>query len=134
MKKLVLPVLAVSTIALAACQTNPEANTTATIAKNGEVQDVKLKAIDSFKIELSPRKALCDSVNGGQIECLQYRVRHQKNFNPLKTPIEGFSFEEGNAYILDIRQELIQSTETGKAETKWVLNKVISKTLIPLSH
>lgn len=137
MKKVILSALAVSTLALAACQSNPQGQAvqeTAVIPTNGTVQEVKVKAIESFKIELSPRKALCDSVNGGQIECLQYKVRNQKTFNPLKTPIEGFTFEEGNAYILDVRQEVVQNAEAGKLETKWVLNKIISKTPVPLSN
>jgi hypothetical protein len=137
MKKVMLSVLAMSVLGLAACQSTPQApelQKTAEIPKNGEVKEVAVKPIESFTIELSPRKAVCDSVNGGQIECLQYKVKHQKTFNPLKTPIEGFTFEEGNAYILDVKQEVVANPAAGQLETKWILNKIIKKTAVPLSN
>ncbi len=135
MKKFVLGALAISSLALVACQSNPaDVQKTAEIAKDGVVKEVKVKPINSFLIEISPRKALCDSVNGGQVECLQYRNRYQSNFNPLKTDIEGFSYETGFSYILDVKQEVIQNEAAGKLETKWVLNRIVSKTAAPLSN
>ena len=128
-------ILAVTGLALSACQTSQEiAKTKAPIVKDGEVKTVKVKPISSFLIEVSPRKAVCDSINGGQIECLQYRNRFEKNFNPLKNDIEGFTFEKGYAYILDVRQEVMQNPESGQYQTKWVLNQIISKSVAPLSN
>lgn len=134
LKKLVLATLAAGTVGLTACQTNQDMANRAPIVKNGEVKTVKVKPISSFLIEISPRKALCDSINGGQIECLQYRNRYESNFNPLKTSIEGFNFEPGNAYILDVRQEVMQNPASGQLETRWVLNQIISKSIAPLAN
>lgn len=135
MNKLALVLLAVTGFTLSACQTNQDmANTKAPVVKDGEVKAVKVKPISSFLIEISPRKALCDSINGGQIECLQYRNRYENNFNPLKTDIQGFEFEPGYSYILDVRQEVIQAADSGQYQTKWVLNQVISKSVAPLAN
>lgn len=134
LKKLALATIAASAMALTACQTNHDVGNKAPIVKDGEVKAVKVKPISSFLIEISPRKALCDSINGGQIECLQYRNRYENNFNPLKTNIEGFNFEPGYAYILDVRQDVMQNPTSGQLETKWVLNQIISKSVAPLAN
>ena len=135
MNKLALTLLAVTGLALSACQTSQDmAKNKAAIVKDGEIKAVKVKPIASFLIEISPRKAVCDSINGGQIECLQYRNRYENNFNPLKTDIEGFSFEAGYSYILDVRQEVMQNPESGQYQTKWVLNQIISKSVAPLAN
>jgi hypothetical protein len=134
LKKLALAAIASGTVALTACQTNHNMDTKAPVVKNGEIKAVKVKPISSFLIEISPRKALCDSINGGQIECLQYRNRYESNFNPLKTSIEGFNFEPGYSYILDVRQDVMQNPASGQLETKWVLNQIISKAVAPLAN
>lgn len=134
MNKLVLAAMASLTVALTACQTSQGVSDKAAVVKNGEIKSVKVKPISSFLIEISPRKAVCDSVNGGQIECLQYRNRYENNFNPLKTPIEGFNFETGYAYILDVKQDVVQNPTSGQLETRWILNQIISKSVAPLSN
>ncbi|XID75210.1 DUF4377 domain-containing protein [Alkanindiges sp. WGS2144] len=134
MKKRLLMIVGAATFALAACQTNQDMTTKAPVVKDGEVKAVKVKPISSFLIEVSPRKALCDSINGGQIECLQYRNRYENNFNPLKTDIEGFTFEPGYSYILDVRQEVMQDADSGQLQTKWILNQIISKSVAPMAN
>lgn len=134
LKKMALVMLASGSVALTACQTNHDMDTRAPVVKNGAIKTVKVQPISSFLIEISPRKALCDSINGGQIECLQYRNRYENNFNPLKTNIEGFNFEPGYAYILDVRQDVMQNPASGQLETKWVLNQIISKSIAPLAN
>ena len=133
-KQLVLAAVASGTVILTGCQTNQAIDTKVPVVKNGEVKAVKVKPIASFLIEISPRKALCDSINGGQIECLQYRNRYENNFNPLKTNIEGFNFEPGYSYILDVRQDVMQNPASGQLETKWVLNQIISKSVALLAN
>lgn len=135
MNKLALTLLMATGLALTACQTSSDMNKNkAVVVKDGEVKTVKVKPISSFLIEISPRKAVCDSINGGQIECLQYRNRYENNFNPLKTDIEGFVFEAGYSYILDVRQEVIQNPESSQLQTKWILNQIISKSVAPLAN
>ena len=67
LKQWLLATVACGTVALTACQTSHNMQNKAPIVKNGEVKSVKVKPISSFLIEVSPRKALCDSINGGQI-------------------------------------------------------------------
>ncbi|UYZ79881.1 DUF4377 domain-containing protein [Moraxella bovis] len=74
----------------------------------GEVKAVKVVNIPSFDIEIAPRKATCQLTdtagNAVASECLQYRRTHERNYNVLSGNIEGFSFEEGNRYVLNISQ------------------------------
>ncbi|AWY20309.1 DUF4377 domain-containing protein [Moraxella bovis] len=96
----------------------------------GEVKAVKVVNIPSFDIEIAPRKATCQLTdtagNAVASECLQYRRTHERNYNVLSGNIEGFSFEEGNRYVLNISQTAVDDEASGKVVPVWKLNKVIS--------
>ncbi|MDO5769587.1 MAG: DUF4377 domain-containing protein [Psychrobacter sp.] len=130
MKKLAIAALMAS-FALTGCATQKLADEKVMVV---EGQPVKVKVVNmpSFKVEIDPRKAVCDVVdNAGntvQSECIQYRQLHQKNFTPMNGTIQGFTFEPGYRYVLDVRQEAIPNQATGAVESVWILNDVISKT------
>ena len=63
-----------------------------------------------------------------QAECLQYRRTFDRNFNVLSGDIEGFQYEPGFRYVLDLKQERLLNETTGQVVPKWTLNKIISKT------
>ncbi len=128
MKVLILPLIAATTLIMTGCNSM---KSEAMVAKDGVVQVVAVKPIKSFMVEISPRAAACDNPAMNNM-CLQYRNQHARNFEPLKTMIEGFTFEEGNRYMLDVRQELVE--KDGMMQSKWVLNEVVKKTLEPLSN
>ena len=118
---------------LAACQST--APNTASVQKSslttadGRVVAVNIQPISSFVVEVSPQQPVCNSVvNGGQVGCLQYRTSYQNHFNPLSKPIEGFNYQPGYAYLLDVKQVVVKNEVAGKLETNWVLNRVISRT------
>lgn len=129
MKKLAIAALA-TTLALAGCSTM-KLDDNRTMVVEGQTQDVKVVNISSFKVELAPRKAVCDVMasNGTMIqsECLQYRQSFQKNFTTLNGDIQGFTYEPGYRYMLDLRQEAVANAEAGTIEPVWFLNEVISK-------
>lgn len=127
-----LMLVAVATMmGLAACQST--APNTASVQKtnmttvDGRVIPVNIQPISSFMVEVSSQQALCSSANAPQANCLQYRTSYQNNFNPLRKPIEGFNYQPGYAYLLDVKQVVIKNEVAGKLETNWVLNRVISR-------
>lgn len=130
MKKLAIAAFA-TTFALAGCSTMGLDNEQAMIV-DGQAVTVKVVNIPSFKVEIAPRKAICEfmDTNGSKIEseCLQYRQTHQKNYNTLNGDIQGFTYEPNYRYVLDVRQEAVADTASGVVAPVWMLNEVISKT------
>lgn len=130
MKKLVMAALATS-LALAGCSTMNLDNERAMVVE-GQAVNVKVVNIPSFKIEVAPRKAVCNVMDtaGNQIEseCLQYRQVYQKNYNTLNGNIQGFTYEPNYRYVLDVRQQAVADTTSGMVKPAWSLNEVISKT------
>lgn len=130
MKKLAIAAL-VSTFALAGCSTMGLDNERAMVVE-GQPVNVKVVNISSFKVEIAPRKAICEyTANDGnrvEAECLQYRQTYQKNYNTLNGNIQGFSYEPNYRYILDLRQEAVADEASGMVKPVWILNEVVSKT------
>lgn len=130
MKKLAIAAFA-ATFALAGCS-SMGLDDQRTMVVEGQKVNVKVVNIPSFKVEIAPRKALCDRVDtSGKVvetQCLQYRQTYQKNYNTLNGDIQGFTYEPNYRYMLDVRQEAIADTASGLVKPVWILNEVISKT------
>ncbi|TXD97892.1 DUF4377 domain-containing protein [Psychrobacter frigidicola] len=130
MKKLAIAAL-MTTFAVSGCSTMKLADERAMVVE-GEAVSVKVVNIPSFKVEIAPRKAICELPNTSgtvvETECLQYRQTYQKNYNTLNGDIQGFTYEPNYRYVLDVRQEAVANTETGMVNPAWSLNKIISKT------
>ena len=129
MKKLAIAAL-MTTFVLSGCSTMGM-NDERTMVVEGEPVNVKVVNIPSFKIEIAPLKAVCElpTASGTMVEseCLQYRQTYQKNYTPLNGDIQGFTYEPGYRYMLDLRQEAVANAEAGTIEPVWFLNEVISK-------
>lgn len=130
MKKLAIAAFA-ATFALAGCSTMG-LDDERTMVVEGQAVNVKVVNIPSFKVEIAPRKALCERMdttgNTVETQCLQYRQSYQKNYNTLNGNIQGFTYEPNYRYMLDVRQEALADTESGMVKPVWILNEVISKT------
>ena len=130
MKKLAIAAL-MTTFALGGCSTM-DLDRERTMVVDGQPVNVKVVNIKSFKVEVAPRKAICDLTDtaGNQVqgECIQYRQLHQKNYNTLNGDIQGFTYEPNYRYILDVRQEAVADEAAGKVKPVWYLNEIISKT------
>lgn len=127
MKKLIA-LSSLVALALTGCASNLDDTRLKTV--EGETKLVKVVDIPSFDIEIAPRKASCELTDtvGNKIasECLQYRRTYERNYNVLSGNIEGFTFEEGNRYVLNISQTAVANEAEGKVVPVWKLNKVIS--------
>lgn len=130
MKKLAAAVC-VSLVALTGCATNKVVDERAMIV-DGEAVKVKVQDIRSFQVEIAPRKAVCHIKNTAghdiQSECLQYRNTFNRNYNILSGDIEGFIYEPGYRYVLDVKQTALLNQVTGVVVPVWSLNKIVSKT------
>ncbi len=130
MKKLAIATFA-ATFALAGCSTMG-LDDERTMVVEGQAVNVKVVNIPSFKVEIAPRKALCERMdttgNTVETQCLQYRQSYQKNYNTLNGNIQGFTYEPNYRYMLDVRQEAMADTASGMVKPVWILNEVISKT------
>lgn len=130
MKKLAIAAL-VSSFALAGCSTMGLDNERNMVI-DGQPMSVKVVNISSFKVEIAPRKAICEyTANDGsrvEAECLQYRQIYRKNYNTLNGNIQGFTYEPNYRYVLDLRQEAVADEASGVVRPIWILNEVISKT------
>lgn len=130
MKKLALAAVA-SALVLTGCNSMPIKDTKKMVIE-GERVEVKIENINSFQVEISPRKAVCQLTDtAGNLvdsECLQYRRTFEKNFNIVPGNIEGFEYEAGYRYVLDIKQTALLNEQTRKVVPVWSLNKVVSKT------
>lgn len=129
MKKLALAAL-MTTFALSGCSTMGMDNER-TMVVEGQQMNVKVVNIPSFKVEIAPRKAVCElTANDGtkvESQCLQYRQTHQKNYNTLNGNIQGFTYEPNFRYVLDVRQEAVTAEGSNVVQPVWILNEVISK-------
>ena len=98
----------------------------------GETVKVKVQNIKSFQVEIAPRKAVCQikdtAGNVLDAECLQYRRTFDRNFNTLSGNIEGFAYEPGYRYVLDVQQTALLNEVTGVVVPVWTLNEIVSKT------
>ncbi|MBO1531111.1 DUF4377 domain-containing protein [Psychrobacter sp. F1192] len=130
MKKLAIAALA-TTFALAGCSTM-NLDDKRTMVVEGQAMDVKVVNIPNLKVELAPRKAVCEvqAATGEMIkaECLQFRQTHQRNYTTFNGDIQGFTYEPGYRYVLDVRQEAVADEAAGVVKPVWYLNEVISKT------
>jgi len=133
MKKLAIAAL-LTAFAATGCSTQSLVDEKVMVVE-GQPMKVKVVPIPSFKVEIAPRKAVCDIVdtagNTVKSECVQYRQAHQKNYTTMNGNIQGFTYEPNYRYMLDVRQEAVADTETGVVSPVWILNDVISKTAEP---
>lgn len=130
MKVLAIAAL-MTTVAMAGCSTM-SLNDERAMVVEGEAVSVKVVNIPSFKVEIAPRKAICEvaDTSGTVVEaqCLQYRQIYQKNYNTLNGDIQGFTYEPNYRYVLDVRQEAVADTASGVVRPLWFLNSIVSKT------
>ena len=130
MKKLAIAAFA-ATFALAGCS-SMGLDDQRTMVVEGQKVNVKVVNIPSFKVEIAPRKALCERVdtsgNTVETQCLQYRQSYQKNYNTLNGNIQGFTYEPNYRYVLDVRQEAVTAEGSDMVQPIWILNEVVSKT------
>ncbi|GAB4489127.1 MAG: hypothetical protein OHK0019_06360 [Saprospiraceae bacterium] len=61
------------------------------------------------------------------MKCLQYRETPDGAWKNWYSGIEGFTYEEGNFYTLEIKEEKVANPPADGSSIKWVLVKEVKK-------
>lgn len=77
---------------------------------------------------VAPESEACDGV--GKMECLKIKWdKDAKDWHLFHQNIEGFAYEPGFDYELLVREEKVDSPPADASSVKYILVKVVSKTL-----
>lgn len=68
-----------------------------------------------------------DCVGVGPQKCLLIKERGDTNWQYLYSNIEGFNYESGYEYVLEIRKEEIKNPAADQSSIRYVLVKEVSK-------
>ncbi|WP_230978984.1 DUF4377 domain-containing protein [Flavobacterium supellecticarium] len=79
-------------------------------------------------IRLTVASEEADCVGVGPQKCLLVKKEGQKDWENLYNGIDGFIFEDGNEYVLEVREEKIDNPPADAPSVKYVLVNEISKT------
>ena len=69
-----------------------------------------------------------DCVGVGPMKCMYVKKANQPDWEFFYNQIEGFNYEEGYEYVIDVKEEPVQNTPADASSVKYVLVKEISKT------
>jgi len=69
-----------------------------------------------------------DCVGVGPQKCYLIKSGNESNWQYLYSKIEGFSYEPGYEYVLDVKIEKIENPPADHSSTRYILVKEISKT------
>lgn len=76
-------------------------------------------------IYLNSKRVDCTGV--APMKCLQYRDTPDGAWKNWYSGIEGFTYEEGNFYTLEIREEKVANPPADGSSIKWILVKEVKK-------
>ncbi|MEZ4851121.1 MAG: DUF4377 domain-containing protein [Bacteroidia bacterium] len=86
--------------------------------------------MDTIRVTIDHYRAPCS----GEAIQLCMRVKHgesKSDWEYFYDQIEGFSYEPGYIYELEVEKEEIPNPPQDGSSIKWVLKKIISKTQVP---
>lgn len=97
------------------------------VAKTSEGLPAKVEApvTQTFRITVASQQADCTGV--APQKCFLVKKDGQKDWEFLYSGIEGFTYEEGNEYVLEIKEEKIDNPPADGSSVKYILVKEISK-------
>jgi len=68
-----------------------------------------------------------DCVGVMPMKCLLIKVNNQANWEFLYAGIEGFEYEPGYEYVLEVKKETIENPAADQSSIKYILVKEVSK-------
>lgn len=68
-----------------------------------------------------------DCTGVGPQKCLQVKIGDSDNWQYFYSQIEGFNYEEGYEYVLDVKEEEKEHTPADASSIRYILVKEISK-------
>lgn len=77
-------------------------------------------------IFVAPNKIDCTGVV--RMKCLQTKDKESDNWSNFYSNIEGFNYQSGYEYVLQIKTEKVENTPADASSIKYTLVREISKT------
>jgi heat shock protein HslJ len=127
MKRLaILVVLSMGTLlALAACSPqSAEPQDTPPM----KTQPVETAAPDAMEKTIYVAPTLVDCVGVAPQKCMQVKESPEAEYTLFYGQIEGFEYQEGNEYVLLVREEQIENPPADAPDRKWVLVSLVGQT------
>jgi len=125
---------AVVALALAACTPEPPVGTappevppTPSTASTADAASPAAAAPSTLFV----REVRVDCEGEGPQKCLQIRASAADPWNLLYDGIEGFHYEDGNAYELRVSIELVRRPPADATSKRYHLVEIVSKTKVP---
>jgi hypothetical protein len=112
----------------------PSSTTTASAAPSAAVSAAPSGSADppaepGLTLWVGPR--LVDCEGEGPMKCMRVRRAAEGDWELLYQSIEGFTFEEGNAYELRVSRTPVDNPPAGGSSVRYALIEVVSKSAAP---
>lgn len=134
MKKILL-LAAVVGFAFTSCKKDgePSAPTTETTEQAATTPEAPAETAPEAKEELSNvtftiASKLADCTGVAPMKCMQIKEEGAKDWTLMYASIEGFTYEEGYEYVVEVKREKLENVPADASSIKYTLVKEISKT------
>ncbi|WP_121965946.1 DUF4377 domain-containing protein [Myroides sp. N17-2] len=131
MKKILL-LAAVVGFAFTSCKKDGETETP--VAETTEQTTTPTESTEATPEEvlgnqtLTIASKLVDCTGVAPMKCMQVKEEGSDEWTNMYTGIEGFTYEEGYEYVVEIKREKLENVPADASSIKYILVKEISKT------
>ncbi|MGL5684091.1 MAG: DUF4377 domain-containing protein [Marinifilaceae bacterium] len=84
------------------------------------------KNSDTVKFTIASEQADCMGV--APQKCMLIKIGDAKDWTYFYSAIEGFTYEPGYEYVLEVKEEKVANAPADASSIKYILKKVVSKT------
>ncbi|KZE80246.1 protein of unknown function [Myroides marinus] len=136
MKKILL-LAAVVGFAFTSCKKDGDQNATAPATETTEQavtpEEAPAETAPEAKEELGNvtytiASKLVDCTGVAPMKCMQIKEDGDKDWTLMYTSIDGFNYEEGYEYVVEVKREKLENVPADASSIKYTLVKEISKT------
>jgi len=81
---------------------------------------------DTIKLTIASQTVDCSGV--GKQKCMLVKKGNAGEWEYFYSPIEGFNYEEGNEYVVEVEQKKVDNAPADASSIRYILVKQLSKT------
>lgn len=133
MKKILL-LAAVVGLAFTSCKKDGESGTTAPTVEPTEQTTTPTESTEATpkeelgNVTYTIASKLVDCTGVAPMKCMQYKEEGSDEWLNMYGGIEGFNYEEGYEYVIEVKREKVENPPADASSIKYILVKEISKT------
>ncbi|MEK6492655.1 DUF4377 domain-containing protein [Myroides odoratimimus] len=133
MKKIFL-LVAVAGLTLVSCKKDGDKDATPATTETTEQTTTPTESTEATpKEELGNTtytiaSKLVDCTGVAPMKCMQYKEEGSDEWLNMYSSIEGFNYEEGYEYVIEVKREKVENPPADASSIKYILVKEISKT------